>query len=145
MNMLTGSRDSVYVAEPCPMPKRATILSIDDDPDISMAIECRFRPFGIEVLRAFHGEQGIWLATTEKPDLIITDLVMPRSSGDNVIECLKSTPETRHIPIVVLTGQSNGYMRRQVRNLGADAYLTKPIQFQELQQVVESLVVIRTE
>ena len=120
--------------------RSARILAIDDDPDISRAIQCRFAAYGVEVLRAFHGLQGISIATTEKPDLVITDLTMPQGQGDDVVQCLKNKPETRHIPIIVLTGEPNGYLRRQLRNLGADDYLTKPVEFEVLRRAVESLV-----
>ena len=142
MSSFTDPCHSTLVAEFGPERNRATILSIDDDPNISKAIECRFQAYGFDVLRAFHGEQGIWIAAREKPDLIITDLVMPLSGGEDVIGCLKSMPETRHIPIIVLTGQPNGHMRRKLRELGADEYLTKPIEFDKLRSAVALLVEI---
>ena len=114
------------------------ILAIDDDPNVTKAFQRRFAAYGVEVLQAFHGMQGMSLAVTEKPDLIITDLVMPHSygQGDDVVQCLKGREETRGIPIIVLTGQPNGYLKRQLRNLGADAYLTKPVDFEDLLELV---------
>ncbi len=136
MNELTSSGHSAAVADPTLEVRHAKILSVDDDPNISKAIQCRFQAYGITVIRAFHGEQGIWLAAREKPDLVITDLVMPLGGGEDVVGCLKSMPETRHIPVLVLTGQPNGHMRRQLRDLGADGYLSKPIEFEKLRAAV---------
>ena len=56
------------------------------------------------------------------------------------MSCLKTMPETRHIPIIVLTGQPNGHMRRQLRYLGAEEYLAKPIEFEVLRDVVASFI-----
>ncbi len=140
MSDFADSCHSASVADPVSDVKRATILSIDDDPNISSAIACRFRPYQIEVLRAFHGEQGIWMAATRKPDLVITDLCMPLTGGEDVVACLKRMPETRYIPIIVLTGQPNGHMRRQLRQMGVDGYLTKPIEFELLRTAVAMFI-----
>ena len=133
---------SAALAESPPLSRPATILAIDDDPNISMAMQCRFRPLGVEVLRAFHGMQGISLATTEMPDLIITDLTMPEGLGHgyDVVQNLKGKAETRHIPIVVLTGEPNGYMKRQLESLGVEGYLTKPVDFTDLRDLVGRFV-----
>jgi CheY-like chemotaxis protein len=58
-----------------------TVLCVDDDPNISEAIGRRLQRFGIRVLRAYHGMQGCWLAATEKPDVIVLDVAMPKGSG----------------------------------------------------------------
>lgn len=133
---------SAALAESPPQSRPARILAIDDDPNISMAIQCRFRPLGVEVLRAFHGIQGISLATTEMPDVIITDLSMPQGLGQgyDVVQNLRGKTETRHIPILVLTGEPNGYQKRQLVKLGVEGYLTKPIDFTELRDLVGRFV-----
>ena len=140
MSELASSGHSAAVADLILEKRHAKILSVDDDPNISKAIQCRFQPYGITVIRAFHGEQGIWLAAREKPDLVITDLVMPLGGGEDVVGCLKSMPETRHIPVLVLTGQPNGHMRRQLQKLGADGYLSKPIEFDQLRAAVAMFI-----
>ena len=59
--------------------KRPTVLTIDDDPNVLQAIQRGFRRYNINLLQAYHGAHGIWLATTQEPDLIITDVRMPLS------------------------------------------------------------------
>ena len=136
MNESLDSSYSATIAD-CPDPVRqATILAIDDDPDILQTIKLRFRQYNVEVLQAFHGMHGFALAAEKKPDVIITDLRMPQGEGDYVVECLKRNSQTSHIPIIVLTGQRDNYLRRRLRNLGIDEYLTKPIAFDDLREAV---------
>ncbi len=116
------------------------ILAIDDDPHISRAIQCRFAACGVDVLRAFDGLEGIEIAVAEKPDLIITDLTMPRAHGEEVVRCLKNHPETGQIPIIVVTGEPDGRLERKLRNLGVDDYLNKPVEFEVLRAAVEALI-----
>ena len=135
-----ASGSATAVADGPVPPKPATILVVDDDPNIPDAMMRQFRPFHVKVLPAYHGMQGLALATSQKPDLIIIDLRMPRGPGDYVVECLKRNARTRHIPIIVLTGQPSGYMKHRLAKLGIDAYLNKPVQFDELREVVERFV-----
>lgn len=81
------------------------ILLVDDDPNVVASLTRFLRPYRLQVLCAYHGMQGIWLATTEKPNLIITDLSMPWTAGEDLIETLVCHPATRDIPIIVLTGK----------------------------------------
>ncbi len=143
MSCLDDDCSSVAFATCQTNSRPARILAIDDDPNISGALERRFRRYDVEVLRAFHGIHGISLATTEKPDLIITDLVMPQGDGREVVECLKGNAETCDIPIIVLTGKPDRHLARQLRDLGIDGYLTKPVNFDELRELVGRFVDLR--
>ncbi len=62
------------------------VLCVDDDPNVATSITRGLRPFKVDVLSAYHGMQGIWLATTEKPNVIITDLAMPWTRGEDLID-----------------------------------------------------------
>ena len=112
------------------------VICIDDDPEISRTIELRLREYDVEVLRAFHGMHGFWLAMTERPDLIITDMNMPQGQGDYVVECLKRNAETRDIPVFVLTGVRDKKTRQQMMTLGVDEYFNKPY---PSDQLIESI------
>lgn len=99
-------------AEVGPQPQAAAkrgafpkILLVDDDPNVVASINRFLRSYQVDVLCAYHGMQGIWLATTEKPNLVITDLSMPWTAGEDLIETLVCHPATRDIPIIVLTGK----------------------------------------
>jgi len=124
-------------------PEQATVLVIDDDPNISESIKRCFRRYKVNVLQAFHGMQGVSLAAAKKPDLIVTDLRMPQGGGDYVVECLKRNSHTSRIPIIVLTGMANGYSKRRMCDLGADECLTKPVAFDELRKSVGRFIALR--
>lgn len=122
------------------------ILVIDDDPDISKAIQTRLKPYGIDVLRAFNGMQGYWTALKENPDVIICDFVMPEGRGNYVLGKLKDHSLTKDIPVLILTGRTVGTrkdfsLERELLSLGADSFLSKPLDFNtlltELQKHVE--------
>jgi two-component system chemotaxis response regulator CheY len=116
------------------------VLCIDDDPEISEAIALRLRSFKVEVLRAFHGMHGLYLAIACQPDLIITDLNMPQGGGMYLIERLRSDTCTCALPIIVLTGQRNPQLEVKVRQLGAEKVLTKPVHFDELAAEINKFV-----
>jgi response regulator RpfG family c-di-GMP phosphodiesterase len=82
-----------------------TILCIDDDPQIPEAIGLRLNQYEVNLLSAGHGMHGFWLAMTNRPRLVITDVNMPQGAGDYVVDCLRRNSDTREIPIIVLTGQ----------------------------------------
>ncbi len=120
-----------------------TILCIDDDPGISESIELRLRQFDVEVLRAYHGTHGLSLATTGRPDLIITDMKMPQGCGDYIVESLRRNPDTREIPVILLTGQRNQHFVTMAHQYGIDLVLIKPVQFKELAAAIGKFVPLR--
>jgi DNA-binding response OmpR family regulator len=108
------------------------VLCIDDDPEISRIIKLRLEGYGIAVFRAFNGMQGYWTGLDFRPDVIITDLAMPEGEGNYVMSRFRSHPLTADVPIIILTGQTNPAIKRTMFNLGASAYLVKPLIFEEL-------------
>jgi len=132
-NAVNSTADKTHPAPPSPK-----ILVVDDDRDLSKAIQLRLKKYGVEVVRAQNGKQGYWMALKEQPDIIITDLTMPELSGEALIRKLVYTGETQRIPIFVLTGQTvNGKkdiaMEREFLSRGSTvAYFTKPLEFEAL-------------
>ena len=120
-----------------------TVLFIDDDPQILEAIARRLRRYEIEVLQAFHGMQGYWMAVTEKPDVIVTDLRMPQGDGETVLECLKRNAQTATIPVIVLTGKQESGLKRHMHNVGAAGYLSKPVRFEDLVRELNCHIEVR--
>ena len=106
------------------------IMCIDDDPDISYAIELRLRPYDVEWLCAYFGTQGIWNCVNSRPDVVLLDYNLPQGRGDEVLQALKHHNRTWDIPIVILTGQPN--VEQELFDLGADGFITKPIKFDAL-------------
>ena len=92
----------------------------------------RLEPYGVEVLRAFTGMQGYWMALDCRPAAIICDLKMPDGEGNYINARLQAHPMTKDIPVIVLTGQKNPALKRQMLSCGAAAYLEKPLVLDDL-------------
>lgn len=108
------------------------VLCIEDDPDFMSVLQLRLGQYDVDVIQAFFGTQGVWLAQRENPDVIITDVRMPQGNGPYVIECLRDNDKTGHIPIVVVTAERSWQALRHLRDLGAASCLTKPLRFKDL-------------
>ena len=114
------------------------ILVVDDDPNITRALWRRFRAVGIEVIRSHHGKEGMVLAMTERPDVIITDYKMPGISGERLLMNLKYNDVTKNIPVIMVTGVTVGggedyALKRQVLGPGgAVSFMNKPLDFEAL-------------
>lgn len=119
---------------------RTKILCIDDDPEVTRTLELRLARYQVETLRAMYGTQGFWLAMTEKPQLIITDIRMPQGQGDFLIQCLKGNAETRSIPVIVLSGMRDASSKNHMYHLGADSYLEKPCPFEQMLSTIRDFV-----
>jgi len=111
---------------------RALVLCIDDDPAISRVIGARLARYGVEVVQAFSGMEGYWLALKRRPDAIITDLHMPDGQGNYLLGRFRGHSLIEGVPIVMLTAEDNPAMKRHMLSLGVDAYLVKPLNFEEL-------------
>ena len=115
-------------------------MSIDDDPEISRTLSIRLAPYGARVARALFGMQGLSLALSESPDVVVTDLCMPQGDGDHVIEWLKRNRQTRDVPVIVLTGMNRRGIGREMMNLGAAAFFTKPANFDDLLSALRAFI-----
>src|SRR5687767_1275886 len=109
-----------------------TILCIDDDPEVSGAIERRLSKYEVHLIRAFHGMHGYAEAIAHKPDVIVMDLRMPSGDGATILECLRRNQQTAAIPVIVLTGMRDRRLKHRLLNLGADEFLCKPLLLDEL-------------
>ena len=108
------------------------VLWVDDDPNLTAAFTRRLRRKGIEVTPASDGMQGYWLTVTKRPDLVITDLRMPRWEGEDLLDCLIGNSETAGVPVIVLSGYLIPEMKSRLLRLGVAAVLEKPVDWEEL-------------
>ena len=92
------------------------------------------------MLTAADGEAAVQTAVESRPDVIVLDLSMPRVDGVAATKRLKEHPETRHIPVIVVTGFPHQAAQQRVIEAGADAFLTKPCLPDELEAAVRSLL-----
>ncbi|OGX40904.1 MAG: hypothetical protein A3C53_05630 [Omnitrophica WOR_2 bacterium RIFCSPHIGHO2_02_FULL_68_15] len=119
-------------------PKR--ILLVDDEPMIIRMVGDRLRMEGYEVLAAMDGQEGIEKAQTERPDLIILDLLLPKLNGYSVCSVLKRDPRYQKIPIVIFTGKTDETAEEMQLLSGADAYVQKPFKASVLLSHVSRLL-----
>lgn len=132
-NVTAGTQSTAEQIAPWYYPNtRPKILSIDDDEEISQFLKTRLKPYGLNVVHAFSGMQGFWTAIVERPDVVITDLGMPDADGNYVFRRLRMHPFTKDTPVIVLSGQRNPSIKREMLSIGVDGFLTKPIVLDEL-------------
>jgi len=117
-----------------------TILCIDDDPQIAETITLRLNQYEVNLLSACHGMHGFWLAMSNHPNLIITDVNMPQGSGEYIVDCLRQNTDTHDIPVIVLTGRHDSQLECRMRHSGADEFLTKPVHFDKLREAILSYI-----
>lgn len=115
------------------------VLICDDDPVILRLIQVNLELEGYDVLLAHHGEEAYEVATAEKPDMIILDIMMPRWDGYQTCEKLKANDETQAIPVVFLSAKAQASDIERGKAFGVDEYLTKPFDPADLIDVVERL------
>jgi DNA-binding response OmpR family regulator len=116
------------------------ILIVDDTPDIVQFLVVRLRAEGFDTLTAYNGFDGLDIARREKPDLIILDVMMPQLNGFQVCRKLKQDPEYADIPVIFLTAKDQPSDRFWGEEVGAAAYLTKPVDPRIVAQHVRELL-----
>jgi len=112
------------------------ILIVDDSPTELKLIAVPFEGPDYSIVTASNGEEAVQKAMSERPDLIVLDVVMPKMNGFQACRKIKSTPELQHIPIIMLTSKSEKADEFWGKKQGADMYLTKPFNDKELMQAV---------
>lgn len=122
------------------MGAKLRILVVEDDPKVVIFVEDSLEYMGFEVLVARNGIEGLGKAVAKKPDLVILDVMMPEMDGYEVCRHLKSDPETKHIPILMLTAKGQLHDKVKGFDLGADDYLAKPYDKAEFEARVKALL-----
>jgi CheY-like chemotaxis protein len=101
------------------------IMLVEDDNNLREIYEARLLAEGYEIVAAHDGEEALALAVKEKPDLIISDVMMPKISGFDMLDILRSTPETKDTKVIMMTALSQAEDKSRADKLGADRYLVK--------------------
>jgi two-component system cell cycle response regulator DivK len=120
--------------------KMPRILVVEDNEMNRDMLSRRLERREYEVLLALDGRQGIAMAQSENPDLILLDLSLPEIDGWEATRCLKADPATRHIPVIALTAHAMAWDREKAFEAGCDDYDTKPVDFQRLLGKIETLL-----
>lgn len=101
------------------------LLIVEDDTSLREIYSIRLTAEGYEVVSASDGEEALAIAVREKPDLILSDVMMPKISGFDMLDILKNTPEMNATKIIMMTALSSEDQRARGEGLGADRYLVK--------------------
>lgn len=103
----------------------AKVLLVEDDFSLRDIYSARFAAEGYTVVTASDGEEALAVAVREHPDLIVLDVMMPKISGFDVLDILRSTPETKASKVIMMTALSQEADRQRGESLGVDKYLVK--------------------
>ncbi|HEV3354882.1 MAG TPA: response regulator [Acidimicrobiales bacterium] len=109
-----------------------SVLVVDDDPVILRLLQVNFDLEGIEVVTAVDGDEGLKLAQSNPPDLVISDIMMPKVNGLELLAALRSSPDTASLPVILLSAKAQVADVQRGLELGADDYVTKPFDPLEL-------------
>jgi CheY-like chemotaxis protein len=118
----------------------ASILVVDDDPEIVSMLSTRLTARGYKVSSAGDGHRALELAKRERPDIVLLDVMMPGKSGWEVARALKQDPVTQSIKIVMVTAIGAQVNEITSPLYGADAHVDKPFEFEKLEKVISGLM-----
>lgn len=116
----------------------ATVLVVDDSPTALRLIRLAVEAGGYRVLTASDGNEAIHVAQRERPDLVVLDIILPKKNGFQVCRHLKALPETCSIKVVLLSSKSHEMDILWGKRQGADGYLTKPFESEQLLACIAS-------
>ena len=116
------------------------MLVVDDDPVIVRLLEVNFEMEGFEVVTAVDGMDGVERARAAQPDIIVSDVMMPKLNGIELCVACKADPATGHIPIILLSAKAQVSDIRAGLDAGADDYVTKPFEPLDLIDRVNKLL-----
>jgi len=116
------------------------VLLIEDEPHIAEAIRFILSRDGWRVSTHANGHDAVAQVHAARPDVLILDVMLPGASGFEVLSQLRATPETAHLPVLMLTAKGQGRDREAAERAGADMFITKPFSNAEILASVRSLV-----
>lgn len=129
------------LAKPVAQDKQASgtqrVLVVDDSPTVRKQIELGLLPYRVAVDLAETGEQALEFVAAQAYDLVFLDVVLPGTDGYEVCKTIKRHPNTKKIPVVMLTGKSSPFDRVRGTLAGCDSYLTKPVENKTFQGVLQ--------
>ena len=133
-NKLELDSENIFIS------KEATILVVDDSKTHVAACKKWLTEEGYSTLTAFDGREGIQVAQKEQPDLILMDIVMPNINGFQATRYLKKQASTKHIPIIMVSGEEQYSGKIWAKKLGACSFLVKPLKRKQLFRVISKVL-----
>jgi DNA-binding response OmpR family regulator len=119
---------------------KGKILVVDDEIYIVHILDFSLGMEGYEVVTALDGEQALEKVKSEKPDLIVLDIMMPKLDGYEVCKSIKSSAGTQHIPVILLSAKGRNVDQKLGFDVGADDYITKPFSPRKLVERINQLL-----
>jgi len=116
------------------------ILVCDDERSIVRLIQVNLERQGWQVIPAYDGKEGLEKIQTEKPDIVVLDVMMPYMDGFEVLKTLRRDPELQNIPVIMLTAKAQDKDVFEGYHFGADVYLTKPFNPMELVTFIKRIL-----
>ena len=114
------------------------LLLIDDDPNLILLVKDYLEFRGYEVITAENGREALEVLEQETPDMIICDVMMPEMDGYSLVSAIRQDPKTSWVPVLFLSAKGQSQDRVKGLNIGADVYMVKPFEPEELVAQVES-------
>ena len=112
------------------------VLLVDDDPDLQEILQICLRKWGFEVASAANGDEGARLAKSYHPDIVLSDVMMPGTSGITLLKSLQAEDSRR--PVILMTGYSSAAMAVDAIKDGARDLLPKPLDYSRLKSILEA-------
>ena len=119
------------------------VLTVDDSKTIRMIVKKAFKDFDCEMFEAENGVEGLAIAAKEKPGLIVLDITMPVMNGIEMLEKIKSEPDLRNIPVIMLTAESGKDNVMHIVKMGVKDYMVKPFKGEELIGRVQKIIQLK--
>ena len=116
------------------------ILVVDDEEDLGRILKFALMAAGHEVILAMDGAEGLRMAREDDPDLILLDLMLPKIDGYKVCRMLKFDERYKSIPIVILSARTQEVDKQMARETGADLFITKPYNLNEILSTIQQLL-----
>lgn len=117
------------------------ILIADDEPHMLRITELSLKKGGFDILLARDGRQAVEMTISEKPDLVVLDVMMPGMDGFAALREIKSRPDTAAIPVIILTSRGQRIVQEEAQTSGAVLYLTKPFSPSDLLSEAKRILV----
>ncbi|MBI5179162.1 MAG: hybrid sensor histidine kinase/response regulator [Nitrospinae bacterium] len=133
-----GSGSTFYVAIP---PVRPVLLIVEDEGAVRYLMKEYLREADLEIVEAENGRQALATLAEREVHLLLTDLKMPVMDGFELLEAVKKNPKTTRVPVIVITSSSDQKTRQKAFNLGADDYVTKPLNPEDLIPRVRKILI----
>ncbi len=118
-----------------------TVLLVEDDDDVRFMMRLELEQLGYLVIEAEDGAKAVEIALRERPNIILMDLTLPVMDGLEATAKIRSDEHMRHTPIIAVTAHQKTDFREGAKAAGFDAYVTKPIDFEWLSELVKGLLV----